>query len=137
MKTMMTAVVAMAMTMNAWASHQHSAACLVNCPEDVKVAAIAPVGPDSRMASLKNASEDRQSMLRYTKVMQNMLAGIETQKHLNAIIDLEAENAYHNMMALMLENMEQQKLADQIEDLNAGKRYEDMMNAIFAETAKK
>ncbi len=136
MKTMITALVAMATSISAWASHQHNAACPVNCPEMIKIAAPASV-TDARMDQLKNLSEDRQSMFRYTQVMQNLLAGVEKQKHLEAIADLEAENAYNNLMAGIFDHLEQEKLADQMEDLNASKRFEDMMSTIFAVTAKK
>ncbi len=133
----MTALVALATSISASASHNHNAACKVNCPENVTLKATVPAGFEGKMADLTNVSEDRKSMIRYTKAMQNMLAGVEKQKHLEAIENLEAENAYNNLMAGMLDNIEQQKLDDQIEDLSAGKRFEDMMSKIFAETAKK
>ena len=136
MKTMFTALVAMAMSFSAWASHQHNAACPVNGPENVK-AAPALAGPDARKAMLENASENRKSMNRYTRAMQNMLAGVERQKHLDAIGNLEAENAYNNLMADMLTMVEDAKFADQLEDLNAGRRYDDMMGVIISGIAKK
>ncbi len=137
MKTMFIALVALATSINASASHHHNAACPVNCPENVTLKATVPSGYDSRMAELNSASEDRKSMIRYTKAMQNLLAAVEKQKHLNAIENLEAENAYNNLMAGILNNIEQQKLDDQMEDLSAAKRFEDLMSTIFAETAMK
>jgi hypothetical protein len=137
MKTMFIALVALATSMSASASHTHNAVCPVNCPENVTLKATVPAGYEGKMAAMTSASDDRKSMIRYTKAMQNMLAEVEKQKHLNAIENLVAENAYNNLMAGMLDNMEQQKLDDQLEDLSAGKRFEDMMSILFAETAKK
>jgi hypothetical protein len=65
--------------------------------------------------------------------MQAALSTINKQKHLDAIENIESENAYHQLMADMIQGLEEQKLADQIEDLSAAKRFENLMLSVFGE----
>jgi hypothetical protein len=127
MKTIMTALVATALSLNASASHQHTAVCPVNCPE--AIISVKPVSKsyDQKIAEIKQAAEDKVSMLYYRQSMQTTLGTIEKQKLQLAIENLEAENAYNRLMTNLLQTVEQQKMVDQIEDISATNRYEQLM----------
>ncbi len=137
MKTMITALVAMAMSYNASAGHLHNAECPVNCPNKTFISAPVSKSFDQAAAELKSRSEDRNSLLRYAQTMQQTLMHIEKQKLQDAIENLEAEQAYNNLMAGLLSQVEHQKLADQLEDLSAANRFQHLMAKIFADTVAK
>lgn len=135
MKTIITALVATALSFNASASHQHTAACPANCPE--AIISVKPVSKsyDQKVAEMKLAAEDKVSRLHYQQTMQNTLSALAKQKHQNAIENLEAENSFNKMMAHTLETIEQQKLNDQLEDVEAGYRFEQMMVQTLSKVA--
>lgn len=135
MKTIMTALVALAFNYSASANHLHTGDCKVNCPVDTKIAAPASKSYEQKLAEIKLASEDKLSYLNYNQTMQRTLNLVALQKHQNAIANIEAENAYNKMMVTILGNLEQQKVADQIEDMAAGQRFETLMSNLLSQTA--
>lgn len=135
MKTIITALVATALSFNASASHLHTAACPANCPEMVTAGKTVSKSYEQKVAEMKLAAEDKVSMLHYRQTMQNTLSAVEKQKHQNAIENLEAEKAFNKMMANTLETIEQQKLNDQLEDVEAGYRFEQMMVQTLSKVA--
>jgi hypothetical protein len=137
MKTIMTALVVMATTISASANHTHNAACPVNCPE--KVMALMPAGKsyDQKMAEINLASEDKLSQLNFTRMMKSALNQVESQKHQNAIENLEAENAYNLLMSVSLAKVEEEKMNDQLEDLSAEQRFEQLMGRTLANIASR
>jgi hypothetical protein len=127
MKTMFIALVAMATSMSASASHEHKAECPENCPEAIKAEKPVSKSYDQKIADINQAAEDKVSMLLFRQTMQTILGTIEKQKLQFAIENLDAENAYNRLMTSMLQTLEQEKLADQIEDISATNRFEQMM----------
>jgi predicted transcriptional regulator len=135
MKTIITALVVMATTISASANHSHNAACPVNCPE--KVLALMPAGKsfDQKMAELTLANEEKVSQLNFSRIMKSALNKVESEKHFNAIENLEAENGFNVLMAATLEKVEQEKLADQLEDISAEQRFEQLMSKVIVSIA--
>ena len=127
MKTIMTALVAMALSLNASASHEHKAECPKNCPEAIKAEKPVSKSYDQKIADIKQAADDKVSMLHFRQTMQSTLGTIEKQKLQFAIENLEAKNAYNRLMTSMLQTVEQQKSVDQIEDISATNRFEQIM----------
>lgn len=127
MKKIIIAFVAMATTTAASASHNHTAACKVNCPENVLAVAPSVKSFDQKMAELTLASENKAGELNFSRVMQNALNQVEAERHMQAIENLQAETAYNQLMATTLGRIEEEKLADQLEDLSAEQRFEQLM----------
>ena len=137
MKSLFSAILAIAVSASASATHHHSNDCPKDCA--VNASAIAPVTKsyDKKVAELKDVVENKTGMLNYNKTMQATLNTINIQKHLVAIENLESENAFNSLMANLVQNIDQQKLTDQLEDLSAAQRFEDLMVSICIETASK
>jgi hypothetical protein len=132
MKTIMTALVALAFNYAATSKHLHNENCKVNCPESTFISAPTPVNPTYRSVLIKNASEEKTAKVQYSRTMQNAINTVNLQKHQEAIKDLAAANSYNNLMAQTLLIIEDEKLNDQLEDLEALQRYENLMVTIFS-----
>jgi len=132
MKKIMTALVVMATTISASANHTHNAVCPVNCPE--KVMALMPTAKsyDQKISEIKLAAEDKVSQLNFIRVMKSALNQLESEKHRNALENLEAENAYNLLMATTLGKVEDDKMTHQLEDISAEQRFEQLMSRTMA-----
>ncbi len=137
MKTLFTAIVALAITTTASATHHHSAGCPSNCSAKVESVTTSTKGYDQKLADLKNVAEEKAGLINYNRTMQITLNQLVIQKHLDAIANIESETAYDNLMSGVITNLEQQKFDDQMNDLTAAHRYEQVMQSIFTEVATK
>ena len=137
MKTLFTAIVALAITSTASATHNHNSGCPSNCSEKVAASTTPVKSYDRKIADLKNVAEEKAGLINYNRAMQLTLNQLNMQKHLDAIANIESETSYDNLMSGVITNLEQQKLDDQMNDLTAAHRYEQVIQTIFTEVAAK
>ncbi len=137
MKTLCTALVSIAISASASATHLHHGDCPANCSAKTASVSSTSKNYDQKVADLKNVADEKAGVINYNRTMQFTLNQLEKQKHMDAIANIESEGAYNNLMSVVIGSMEQQKAEEQIEDLTAEQRFANMMHAIFTETASK
>jgi hypothetical protein len=137
MKTLFTAIVAIAIGTTASATHLHHDDCPANCSAKTASVSSTSKSYDQKVADLKNAADEKAGLMNYNRSMQFALNQVAKQKHIDAIANIESEGAYNNLMSGVISNLEQQKVAEQMEDLTAEQRFANMMHSIFTEAALK
>ncbi len=127
MKTLFTALVAIAITSSASANHSHNATCPNGCTAKIEAVSAPASGMSQKANDLKNAAENKSGLIHYNQTMQSALSQVEMQKHFDALENIAGENAYHNLMATVMNTLENEKLDSQLDDLAAAQRFENLM----------
>lgn len=91
---------------------------------------------EQKVAELKMAAEEKQSMLQYEKAMHQTMLLVESRKMQQAIENLEAIQRYQVVMNNTLQQLEKNKMEDQLEDTGAALRFEQLMQATLARAGK-
>lgn len=130
MKSIMTALVALTISVTSFASDNHNEKCPANCDKVHPVAvAVAPASSSVAVRAnlVSEAAAENLSKLNYTLGMQSTLHKLEEEKLREALADLSAIQAYNKLMHATLTRFTEEKKADMLEDIAAENRYEKLM----------